>query len=263
MWGRGWRLVGLLAASPIALSALALGGCVVSRATYDMEVERRVALEELAERRALEIEELGRRIGDLEKTGETLELERSALEQERLELIESLETMRAGNEELRIQVARERQLRQQREATYGQLVEHLESEVAEGNIEIHRLRGRLQVRALEGILFDSGSAAIKPAGARVLSKIAREVREIPDHSVRVEGHTDPVPISTARFPSNWELSVARAAGVVRFLIEQGLEPDKLSAVGFGPYQPIADNDTAAGRARNRRIEIVLVPGTGG
>jgi chemotaxis protein MotB len=259
---RGWGVVGRLALSALALGP-ALSGCVVSRATYDMEVERRLALEDLAERRALQIEELERRIGDLEKTGETLELERTALEQERLELIEGLENLRAGNEELRLEVAQERHRRQQESGTYRELVEHLESEVAAGNIEIHRLRGRLQVRALEGILFDSGSPHIKPEGAKVLAKIAREVRAIPDHDVRVEGHTDPVPISTAQFPSNWELSVTRAAGVVRFLIEQGLQPERLSAEGFGPYQPIADNDTASGRARNRRIEIVLVPRTGG
>lgn len=241
-------------------------GCVVQRTTYLAEVEHARQLAEKLELVELQNEEFQRRIDELETTGETLALERESLSQERLALLAEIEAMRKGNAELSAQLERERRVREQREAeikevagTYQNLVEQLENELESGKLEIHRLRGRLQVRALEQILFDSGSATIKPEGREVLSKLAVQLKAIPDHRIRVEGHTDDVPIATERFPSNWELAGARAAGVVRLLIEQGLDARKLSAVAFADQQPIATNDTPDGRARNRRIEIVLVP----
>lgn len=104
---------------------------------------------------------------------------------------------------------------------------------------------------------------INPDGRTVLAHVAEQIGRISGHRVRVEGHTDSLPISTERFPSNWELSAARAAGVARFLVESGLDPAKLTAAGRGEFHPIATNDSAKGRARNRRIEIVLVPEDGG
>ena len=100
---------------------------------------------------------------------------------------------------------------QQLSGTYQSLVEQLESELRSGEVEIEELRGRLQVRALDQILFDSGSAELEPRGREVLAKVAKQLAKVSDRRVRVEGHTDDVPIATARFPSNWELSVGRAA----------------------------------------------------
>ena len=148
---------------------------------------------------------------------------------------------------------------QQLSGTYQSLVEQLESELRSGEVEIEELRGRLQVRALDQILFDSGSAELEPRGREVLAKVAKQLAKVTDRRVRVEGHTDDVPIATARFPSNWELSVGRAATVARFLAEQGVAAERLEAAGFGEFQPIASNADPAGRARNRRIEIVLAP----
>lgn len=246
-------------------AALLLAGCV-TRGTYDAEVARATRLERALQEESARAAELERRVSDLTATRETLELERRSLGQERLELLDEIESVRQGNEGLRQELLEERSIREQRESeieeltgTYSQLVEHLESEVQAGQIEIHRLRGRLQVRALERILFDSGSAQIKPQGRRVLEKVAKELKGIDGHRVVVEGHTDSRPISTERYPSNWELSAARGASVVRLLVGQGLDPTRVSAAGYGPFHPIADNASAAGRARNRRIEIVLVP----
>jgi chemotaxis protein MotB len=143
--------------------------------------------------------------------------------------------------------------------TYRNLVEQLENELRAGEVEIEELRGRLQVRALDQILFDSGSVEIKPRGREVLAKVAAQLAKVTDRRVRVEGHTDDRPIATPRFPSNWELSVGRAATVARFLAEHGVAPQRLEASGFGEFAPIASNDTPESRARNRRIEIVLAP----
>lgn len=252
----------------VALVGLALAGCV-TRAVHDGVVARNRALEHDLELREARIEELELQIRNLERTGESLELERAALTEERLRLLNEIEDLYSGNQDLREDLELERQALERREAeieelsgTYTTLVERLEREVEAGNIEIHRLRGRLQVRALESVLFDSGRAEIKTEGREVLARVAEQLRQLEGHRVRVEGHTDSVPISNQRFPSNWELSAARAVTVVRFLIEQGLDPAGLSAEGLGPHQPIADNDTPEGRARNRRIEIVLVPEPG-
>jgi chemotaxis protein MotB len=252
------------------VAALVAGGCFVSRGSYEAALATNESLRHELELRALRISELEARIRDLDSTRETLELEQQSLGEERLQLIADLNELRSGNEELRTRLEAEHEVRRQQEAeiaelggTYERLVDQLEREVSEGHIEIQRLRGRLRVRALEQILFDSGSATIKPEGAEVLAKVAEQIRQVPAHRVRVEGHTDSVPISTARFPSNWELSAARAARVVRFLVGQGVTPSTAEAVGRGPEQPIADNSTREGRARNRRIEIVLVPDEGG
>jgi chemotaxis protein MotB len=248
------------------VAAASLCGCLVPRVDHRAEVSRVRALEYDRELTEARLDELTLQIRNLEKRGQNLELERQSLDEERITLLRDLENLRVGNDALALELVREREIRESRETeiaalsgTYQSLVDELEKEIEAGQIEIHRLKGRLQVRALDRILFDSGRTQIKPEGQEVLAKVAVQLRKLEGHRVRVEGHTDNVPIATERFPSNWELSAARAAGVVRFLMEQGLAPDELSAEGFGPYQPIAANDTAENRARNRRIEIVLVP----
>jgi chemotaxis protein MotB len=240
----------------LALAALVMSGCVVMRSTYREEVAQRQAVEGQLKARLASLETRNR---ELSESLDRRELERSSLGKERVELLNELEDLRH-----RLDV--EQRLRQEKEVavveiqgSYQGLVEQLEAQVSKGQIEILELRGRLQIRALERILFDSGSTEIKQEGSEVLAKVAVQLKKQTGHNIRVEGHTDPIPISTPAFPSNWELSCARAARVLRFLIEQGLEPERLSAVGLGPYRPIATNDTAEGRARNRRIEIVLVP----
>jgi chemotaxis protein MotB len=116
----------------------------------------------------------------------------------------------------------------------------------------------LAIRVLtDSLLFASGSATLDPQGAPLLSEIAGLLNVDHVHPVAVEGNTDDVPISGGEFPSNWELSTARASSVVRFLISQGVDPQRLSAVGYAEQHPVASNATAAGRALNRRVEIVL------
>jgi chemotaxis protein MotB len=117
----------------------------------------------------------------------------------------------------------------------------------------------LVIRLLtDRVLFDSGLAELKPAAAPVLSKVGEILRQERVHQVMVEGHTDTVPIAGSVFPTNWELSTARASRVVRFLIGQGVASRRLSAAGYAYLHPIATNVTAAGRSRNRRVEIVLL-----
>lgn len=115
----------------------------------------------------------------------------------------------------------------------------------------------LVVSIQETLLFDSGSADITAQARAILEKVSTVLAAAPNQ-IRVEGHTDNLPIHTSQFPSNWELSVIRATNVVQILQNDGISPDRLSASGYGEYRPIASNDTDAGRSKNRRIDLVIL-----
>ncbi len=147
--------------------------------------------------------------------------------------------------------------------TYDTLVKDMQSEIAQGQIQITRLADRLNVTMVDKILFPSGEADITPAGLRILRRVGNVLKTTEGKIIRVEGHTDNVVISSrlkGRFPTNWELSTARASNVVRFLQDSvGIDAVRLQAVGLSEYHPIASNATARGRSQNRRIEIALLP----
>jgi chemotaxis protein MotB len=120
-------------------------------------------------------------------------------------------------------------------------------------------RRGLVVRLLtDQVVFDPGQAILKPAAAPVLTGVAHALNIDKTHPIMVEGHTDNVPISGSQFPSNWELSTARASVVVRFLIRTGIDKFRLGAAGYANLYPVASNSTAIGRSKNRRVEIVLL-----
>ena len=116
----------------------------------------------------------------------------------------------------------------------------------------------LVIRLLtDKLLFGSGSATVQPGGRGLLAKVGALLRAENEHVIRVRGFTDPVPIHTAAFPSNWELSAGRAASVVRAFAEAGVAPERLEAAGRAALDPLSSNATALGRARNRRVEVLL------
>ena len=146
--------------------------------------------------------------------------------------------------------------------TYEDLLSEMKSEIAQGQIAITELKGKLTVDVVDKILFDSGQTEIRPEGLGVLKRVVEILMTVTDKVIRVEGHTDSIPIGGAlakRYPTNWELSAARALNVTRYLEKEGIDPALLSAVAFGEHQPIAENDTPEGRSRNRRIAIILLP----
>jgi chemotaxis protein MotB len=144
------------------------------------------------------------------------------------------------------------------QGTYDELVGKLEEEIQRGEVKISELKGKLTVNVVDKILFDSGKATLKGAGLKVMQQIGDILKSAADKNVQVEGHTDNVPISTPQYPTNWELSMARATTVLHFLQDKaGIPGERLSAVGYGEYQPISSNSTPEGRAQNRRIQIVL------
>jgi chemotaxis protein MotB len=146
--------------------------------------------------------------------------------------------------------------------THQSLEDEMRNALESKDVTISQLQGKLTVNILDRVMFDSGEAELKPAGAAVLRKVANLLAQHPNIKVHVIGHTDNVPIRAAarnRFPSNWELSTTRATAAVRFLTEiGGVDPRRLGAVGYGEFRPVADNTTPEGRARNRRIAIVIL-----
>jgi len=161
-------------------------------------------------------------------------------------------------------VDRARQARQQEIDRFAQLKSALEDKLRSREITIERLRNdRTLIRVGGDILFNLGSAELKPNGAEALHLIAEALKEFPDREVSLEGHTDNLTIGgrlTEIYPSNWELSAGRAARAARFLqTEAGIDPRRLRVVGYSEYRPVAPNDEPAQQARNRRIEIMLLP----
>ncbi|MBU4371497.1 MAG: OmpA family protein [Proteobacteria bacterium] len=203
------------------------------------------------ERTALEVR-LNRITEETSRTIEGLRNHQIELEGDKQMLAESISLLRQTKEVEVRKVSK----------TYEDLLSEMKNEIAQGQIAITELRGKLTVDVVDRILFDSGQTEIRPEGLGVLKRVVEILMTVTDKVIRVEGHTDSIPIGGAlakRYPTNWELSAARALNVTRFLEKEGIDPALLSAVAFGEHQPIAENDTPEGRARNRRIAIILLP----
>ena len=278
----------------VMVAALILGGAggCVSKKDYLIKVEESETLRsDLAsleaekdalneDRRALRVkilsleEEIARLRQDKTNLEEISQAESNRLKEETSELLEKVATLEKQNsllteenEALRskaldLEVQKKEEVFTMRR-TYDDLLEDMKSEIEKGKITITQLEGRLKVNMVDEILFDSGKTTIKPQGVKVLERVGKILLKSKDQAIRIEGHTDNVPIGpelAKTYPTNWELSAARATTVARYLQEKiGIDPGLLSATGYGPHQPMASNETEEGRAKNRRIEILLVP----
>ena len=181
----------------------------------------------------------------------------NALEAQRISLARELETKIAA-----ISLKKEEEIIRLK-GTYEKLAADMKNEIEQGQIIITQLADRLSVSMVDKILFPSGEAEITPEGVKVLERVGNVLKNTDNKIIRVEGHTDNVPIHPRlqkQYPTNWELSTARAANVVRFLQEKvGIAPERMQVIGMSEYQPVASNKTVSGRSKNRRIEITLLP----
>lgn len=275
------------------LACLGFGGCVTSRAyeqkvaefeTFKREEAERVrsarahilALEQdtaALRRRLNETEQsLGVKAEDLsdkeselkgstaqvsalKKRLETLTGDVDKLAAERGSLTASLALTRARLEELRIHAL----ATEARALIFRALVQKLHGMIDAGKLKVVVRQGRMLIVMPSDVLFDSGRTEVKPDAQTTLVAVADAIREIRDRKFLVVGHTDPVPIHTTRFPSNWELSAARAIAVARVLMANGLSPQTLGIAGQAEFDPVVANDTPEHRKLNRRIEVVLEP----
>ena len=147
-------------------------------------------------------------------------------------------------------------------AAYSNLMKSMSQSASAGSVKINPEANTINIDFLDKVFFDSGSADIKKDGKAELDKLIPTLKTVKNRVIRVEGYADNVPIAEQfrwKYPSNWELSTARADAIVRYLQEQGIDPTLLKATGYGKFNPVASNDTEEGRAQNRRIAIMLVP----
>ena len=262
-------------------------GCCVKRSTHNVvldqlaqsnrELERvQRELEEAQEARVVleaelqrdlasvqaELEATEQRLAEVEDARRNAQLQAATTENERTRLSQLLSQRGEEAESLRQRLealaAVEQEIRE-RNAIYEDVIGRFRSMIEAEQLSVSIDRGRMVINLPQDILFPSGSATLGNEGRATLSQVGEVLATIDERRFQVEGHTDNVPISTARFASNWQLSAARALSVVTLLQEVGVPPENLSGAGYGEYQPAADNEDPAGRELNRRIEIVMLP----
>ncbi len=229
-------------------------------------LEERVKRFSVTRRAAVVPRDTRREIGRLKKQVERYTREIAILEAKAQRLEEDRDAFqdwyKIYRRRYRQAVLREQRL-QRKSKVYERMVKNLESDVEKGNLKLQEAQGRLTVSVLDKIVFAPGGLEISPEGRVVLKKLANLLKGLTGKRIQVEGHTDALPVrpmADRRYRDNWELSTLRASAVVRFLQEAGgVDPTLLSAVGHGPFQPVATNATPEGRRKNRRIEIVLTP----
>ncbi len=210
-------------------ASVALGGCVSTSKYESLEAAK------------------NQELSSLQKEKAALQQQITQLEQQKADLEQQKEALEAS--------------RQQSQEQYNALVKKLSAEVEQGQLKVRQYQNMLYVDIAEQIFFDSGNASLKSSGKEVLKKVGEALKSYDKKIIRVAGYTDNVPIAKSMqniYPTNWELSVARATNVVRYLQEVGVPPERMAASGRGEYAPIASNSTAEGRQKNRRIEIMLI-----
>jgi chemotaxis protein MotB len=234
----------------------ALSGCFVSQSKYDRSLAvvskyQADRLQAQADRDAAVARMEGRLAetsGTLAQTREQAARDRAALEAEIAASREELEAVRA-----------QRALTEKRMEEWRKLTSKLADMISAGKIKVSIRDGRMMVDLPSSVLFASGSADLSEAGRPALAQVAEVLKEFPDRQFLVAGHTDNVPIKTAAYKDNWELSAARALTVTKFMIESGLKPRMIAAAGYGEFDPVSTNSTPKGKQNNRRIEIILLP----
>jgi chemotaxis protein MotB len=239
----------------ILVAALIGSGCVSTGTFEKMQADKNGEIASLQKNKA-----------DLEKQKKDLEEKKASMEKDNAGLKQEVDGLKSQNSTMKNQIgaldAEKSALvaaNQQRQQQYESLVQGLSKEVEKGQLQVRQYKNMLSVDLAEKIFFDSGKAVIKKEGKDVLKKVADALKGYESKIIRVVGHTDNVPLAkSSAFPSNWDLSVARATTVVRFLQDSGIPPERMVPSGRGEYDPVAPNDTPEGRQKNRRIEIMLL-----
>ena len=231
----------------ISVAVLAAGfiasGCVSSGTFKKMEATKNGEIAAVQQEKAA----LEKRNADLNQKVSSLEQQNAAAQEKVGSLEQEKASLTASS--------------QQSQKQYEELVQNLSKEVEKGELQVKQYKNMLSVDLAEQIFFDSGKATLKKGGKDVLKKVGDALKGYENKIIRVVGHTDNVPVAKSlqkTFPSNWDLSVARATNVVRFLQEVGIPPERMVAAGRPEYDPVAPNETPEGRQKNRRIEIMLI-----
>ncbi|MCG2712685.1 MAG: OmpA family protein [Candidatus Omnitrophica bacterium] len=164
-------------------------------------------------------------------------------------------------DDLAAKLSEEQKARAELMRARDELEEKLKKEIEEKQIRLEMLNKGLVITFVDEVLFDSGKADIKKQAFSILDRVAKVLNDqVRNRNIAIEGHTDNQPISKSKWKSNWELSTARSISVLHYLVDQrSLAPERLSAVGYGEFQPVLSNETPEGRQQNRRVEITILP----
>ncbi len=261
-WDSLWRMRSIVVA--LLLSTVALSGC--------KRKELEAALAEANKKLEATEAELGAEKGKnktLTEQNQTLEQKITELEAQIAKLSTDIKVLEEQNADLarkagatqdELKTLRAEKAKRMAELqVYKDLFGKLKALVDAGTIQVEFRKGRLVVKLASSILFDSGKTELKAEGQTALSSLATALKSLNDREFLVAGHTDNVPIKTAKFKNNWDLSTARAVEVVQYLITQGMTSSNIGAAGYGENDPVADNANEDGKAQNRRIEVILMP----
>jgi len=195
------------------------------------------------------------KVADLEAKLAAVTKERDAATGSADEVAKSLKSTKAELEELRKQRAEA----EKRLAAFKALTAKFQKMIDAGKLKVKVRGGRMILELPAGILFASGKAEVSKEGQTVLQEVAVTLKELADRKFLIAGHTDNVPLKSAKYKDNWDLSSARALTVTKFMIGAGMPPASVAAAGYAEFDPVADNTTEEGKQQNRRIEIILVP----
>jgi len=261
----------------VLLICILFSGCVVSKSTYlalekDFQDQLAQSNQQLNEFKK-QIERLEVELNHSKTNLSGLEVEKRKLETEKLQMTNKIDNIKDNVEQLKDELQRKQTIISTQKKVIAQVnetkkqIEHsLKNQIASQEIKLEEMEGKLKLTFVDKILFNSGSATINDKGKEALLQIADSLRHQTQNynNIRVEGHTDNIPIADGPikkiFPSNWELSSARAISVVRFLeLEGGIDPSRLCISAYSYHRPVNTNDTPEGRSQNRRIEIILTP----
>ena len=233
--------------------AIALCGCGVSKSEYDAKVQEATAAKQEADAAKQQVAQLQQQVTSDDAQVAQL---KGALGMAQAQAITDDQKQALDDAKRALQEAQDR----------GKLLDDLQAKfkrmIDAGHLKVTTRHGRIVLQLHNDILFATGEAELKPDGKQAVSEVAATLRGVSLKRFQVAGHTDSEPITTETkktYPTNWELSSARAIAVVKLLVTGGVEPGVLSAAGYGPYDPVATNATPDGQSKNRRIEITLVP----
>jgi chemotaxis protein MotB len=237
----------------VFVAALAIGGCGVSKSEYDAKVQEATAAKQEADAAKQQVAQLQQQVASDDQQVAQL---KGALGMAQAQAITDDQKQALDDARHALQEAADR----------GKLLDDLQTKfkkmIDAGHLKVTTRHGRIVLQLHNDVLFATGDADLKPDGKQAIGEVAATLRGVTLKRFQVAGHTDSEPITTdtkKQFPTNWELSAARAIAVVKLLVADGVAPAVLSAAGYGPYDPVANNATPDGQSKNRRIEITLVP----
>ncbi len=237
----------------LCAAAIALSGCGVSKSQYDAKAQEAAAAKQQADAAKQQVAQLQQQVASDDQQVAQL---KDTLGMAQAQAVTDDQKSELEEAKRAVQEAQER----------GKLLDDLQSKfkrmIDAGHLKVTTRHGRIVLQLHNDVLFPTGQADLKPDGKQAIAEVAATLRSVSLKRFQVAGHTDSEPITTETkktYPTNWELSSARAISVVKLLVTDGVEPGVLSAAGYGPYDPVATNGTPDGQSKNRRIEITLVP----